>query len=413
MTEIKEPESQEQEATPAEKPSHKPTDDEIGNMLIEKWKGNVAYFYSQWHVYKSGVWMPLDEMSIERKVWELLISLKYIGIRPADHKKNAVLKYLQAFLGVSDDLIDKQPDFINVQNGMFNIKTMKLSPHKRDYYMTSQLPFAYDPNADCPVFRRFLNQSLIKPNGETDVDLIMLLMEAIGYSLTYNTDFRLSFWLIGASGTGKSIMINVLQELAGSSYTSIDLDEMNNNPYQIADIAGKRLVTFTEPKSNAVLADNHYKRLVSQDAIMARQIFGKPFRFVPQCKVWGAMNNPPRVLDRSDAIFNRIIIIPMNNVVSEKDKDYQLINKLRLELAGIFNMALIGLKRIKNSGKFTDVQQSSDARDDYKKENDYELAFIDDWCIRDASEKLKAQTLYDAYSAWCRRNGVHPKSSVI
>ncbi len=99
------------------------------------------------------------------------------------------------------------------------------------------------------------------------------------------------------------MLINILQELAGNSHTPIDLDTMTTNPYQIADIAGKRLVTFTEPKANSVLPDNHYKRLVSQDAITARQIYGKPFRFVPICKVWGAMNEFPRVIDRSDAIF--------------------------------------------------------------------------------------------------------------
>ncbi|MEO1646326.1 MAG: phage/plasmid primase, P4 family, partial [Chloroflexota bacterium] len=329
----------------------------------------------------------------------------------ADHKLNSVEKYLQAFLGVAEDSVDAQDDLINLQNGVFNIQTQELMPHKREYYLTSQLPFKFDPDTDCPMFRRFLNQSLVGEDGKTDYDLQLLVLEAIGYSLTNNTDFRVSFWLVGASGTGKSVLINVLQELAGNSHTSIDLDQLSNNPYQIADIAGKRLVTFTEPKSNAVLADNHYKRLVSQDTIMARQIFGKPFRFRPQCKVWGAMNDLPRVVDRSDAIFNRIIIIPMNRVVPNHERDFQLIDKLRCELAGIFNMALVGLKRIRNAGKFTQVSQSEQARSEYKKENDYESNFVEDWCDIGNDFKVSGQALYDAYAAWCRRNGASAKSS--
>lgn len=145
---------------------------------------------------------------------------------------------------------------------------------------------------------------------------------------------------------------------------------------------------------------------------MARQIFGKPFRFVPICKVWGAMNDLPRVIDRSDAIFNRVYIIPMNRVVPQEKRDNRLQEKLRAEMAGIFNMAVIGLKRIKHAKKFTRSQQVEMAREDYKAENDTELAFVEDWCIRDSESSIRAQELYDAYAAWCRRNGAMAKSSV-
>lgn len=388
---------------------YKPTDDEIGDMLIEKWDGNTRFFFGQWYQFSDGVWLPVDSV---KAIWEQLKELKHRGIRPSANKVASIEKYLQAYLNVDDDQIDNRHDYINLRNGLFNIKTEQLLPHERDFFMTSQLPFDYDPDADCPTFRKFLNEAFTKPNSdETDWDLQLLVMEAMGYSLTSNTDFRMSFWLVGHSGTGKSVFINVLQELAGNSHTSIDLDQMTNTPYQIADIAGKRLVTFTEPRTNSVLADNHYKRLVSQDTIMARQIFGKPFRFVPICKVWGAMNDLPRVIDRSDAIFNRIIILPMNHVVPDHKKDRQLINKLRGELSGIFNMALIGLRRLRHARKFTPVSQSDDARAEYKKENDYEATFVEDWCRVHEDAKIAGQTLYDAYAAWCRRNGAQSKSS--
>ncbi|MEO0594989.1 MAG: phage/plasmid primase, P4 family [Chloroflexota bacterium] len=389
---------------------YKPTDDEIGDMLIGKWDGNVRFFFGQWYQYADGVWLPKD--SFKQDIWEQLKACKHYGIRPSANKVASIEKYLQAYLMTEDECIDSQHDFINLRNGMFNIRTDELVPHRRDFFMTSQLPFDYDADADCPLFRKFLRDSLLAPHSkETDWELEILIKEAMGYSLTSNTDFRVSFWLVGASGTGKSVLLNVLQALAGNSHTSIDLDQMTNNPYQLADIAGKRLVTFTEPKANSVLADNHYKRLVSQDQIMARQIFGKPFRFVPMCKVWGAMNELPRVIDRSDAIFNRIIIIPMNNVIPANKRDGQLTNKLRGELAGIFNLALIGLRRLRHAGQFTRVAQSENARSEYKKENDYEATFVDDWCIVEDGAKIGGQQLYDAYSAWCRRNGAQSKSS--
>lgn len=396
---------------PTEIKTFKPADDDIGKMLIADFDGKCRFFFGIWHEYAAGVWRP--SKAFDLFIWEKLSLLKPSGIRPNAGKVESVKKYLQAYLSVDDALIDNQHEYINLQNGLFNVDTGKLEPHKLEAFMTSQLPFSFDADADCPHFRKFLMDSLVKPNSEDfDMELQYLLLEAMGYSLTANTDFRVSFWLVGPSGTGKSVLINILQELAGTSHASVDLDELNNTSYQLADVAGKRLVTFTEPKANSVLADNHYKRLVSQDTIMARQIFGKPFRFVPICKLWGAMNELPRVIDRSDAIFNRVMIIPMNRVMPDNKKDLHLTQKLRGELAGIFNMALIGLKRLRRAKAFTIAAQSDNARREYKAENDIEAAFVDECCIRKSDGQTNAQALYDAYSAWCKRNGAMPKSSV-
>lgn len=395
---------------PTETPKHKPTDDEIGESIMQDWDGNMRFFFAQWHRYENGAWKAVSRL--DTQIWDKLKTLKNVGIRPSHNKVSGIEKYLQSYLWTDDELIDRDNDYINLQNGLFNLDTGKLEPHKRDFYATSQLPFAYDENAECPAFEKFLDTSVVKADGKPDYELRLLVLEAMGYSMTSNTDYRVSFWLQGESGTGKSVLINTLQELAGNSHTAIDLDQMSQNPYQIADVAGKRLVTFTEPRANAVLADNHYKRLVSQDAIMARQIFGKPFRFVPICKVWGAMNDLPRVVDRSDAIFNRVIIIPMNHVIPMESRDPRLVEKLRGELAGIFNLALLGLRRLRNAKRFTKSAQSENARHDYKAENDIESVFISECCTRDLESAINAQVLYDCYSAWCKRNGALSKSSV-
>jgi len=395
---------------PTEQVKHKPTDDEIGDLIMKDWDGSMRYFFGQWHLYNNGVWTVVPRL--DQIIWDKLKTLKKVGIRPSHNKVSGILKYLESYLWVDDELVDRDNQYINLQNGLFNLESGELEGHKRDFYSTSQLPFAYDPDAECPAFEKFLMSALVKSDKTPDFDLRMLVLEALGYSMTSNTDYRVSFWLQGESGTGKSVLINTLQELAGNSHTTIDLDQMSQNPYQIADVAGKRVVTFTEPRANAVLADNHYKRFVSQDAIMARQIFGKPFRFVPICKVWGAMNDLPRVVDRSDAIFNRVIIIPMNHVIPQDKRDPRLIEKIRGELAGIFNLALLGLKRLRIAKKFTVAKQSETARSEYKAENDIESVFVEECCIRDGEKNIAAHRLYDAYSAWCKRNGTMAKSSV-
>ena len=395
---------------PSSNRPNKPTDDELGDRVIAKWQGKYAYFYGQWYEYDNGVWVATQ--SIRLDIWTELKIAKAEGIRPSDSKVTSVEKYIQLMLMIEDDKIDKYLDLINLQNGVYNLDTETLEPHRQNYYMTSQLPFEFDADAKPDTLFKFIKSAFVKPNGKHDIDLNFLVQEAIGYSLTSNTDHRVSFWLVGESGTGKSVLINLLATLAGSSYVTIDLDQLSQSPYQLADVAGKRVVTFTEPSARSVLADNHYKRLVSQDEILARQIFGKPFRFTPICKVWGAMNDTPRVLDRSDAVFNRVIIINMNHVVDEKERDPRLVEKLKAELPGIFNWALDGLKRLRKSGKFTLSEQAKKAREEYKAENDTEAAFADQCLEFDPENKVRGQYLYDCYQSWCKRNGTYSKSSI-
>lgn len=390
----------------------KPTEDELGDRLIKRFGGLTRHFYGQWYQYADGIWTPATR-NVHRAIWNTLINAKFEGIQPTAGKVSSVESYLMVELTAADEPIDRPGAYINLRNGLLNTDTVKLEDHRSDLFLTAQLPFSFDPAARCPTFINFLSSVLVDEHGKTDAHLMALISEAFGYSLTTDTSHRVSFWLVGESNTGKSTLMDVLIALAGDAHSTIDLDQLGRDNYQLADLAGKRVITFTEPDSRTVLSDSHYKRLVSQDVIMARQIFGKPFRYIPIGKLWGAMNDTPRVVDRSDAIFNRVIIIPTLRVVPEHKRDRNLKAKLEAELPGIFNWALMGLARLRKQGHFTVASASEMARAEYKLENDSEAAFVADWIKRGTGDDftVRANRLYDAYSIWCRRNGMLPKSS--
>ena len=387
----------------------KPTDDELGDQLIADWKGNYAFMYGAWHFYASGLWRA--DRRVEFQFWNILIRNKARGIKPNAGKASSVEKYCQLRLLVDEEALTLNTPYINLRNGLFNLDANELEYHRPDLYLTSQLDFEFDPSATCPTWEHFLQSVLVQEDGSTDWQLIQLVREAFFYSLTSDTSYRVSFWLVGASGTGKSTLVNTLIMLAGDSHTSIDLDSLRENPYQLAEIAGKRVVTFSEPDSRQPLADGLYKKIVSKDPITARSPYGKPFSFVPLCKVWGSMNDTPRVSDRSDAVFGRVIIIPMNRVIPESEKDYQLEDKLRAEIAGIFNWALQGRETLHKFG-FTHARQSEDARQQYKLENDIERAFVSERCVFKTGEKLSNDELYLAYRSWCSESGYLAKGKI-
>lgn len=393
---------------PKEERPKKPTEDELGDGLIAEWDGARKFFYGAWHKYEGGVWTIDHKIGLE--FWRVLKANKKNGIKPKSGLKDSLDKYCRDYAVVDDADINAGMNYINLRNGVYNLTTDDLEPHRADLYMTSQLPFDYEPEATCDEWWRFLHQALRTPDGnEIDTDLWRLVQEAFGYSLTADTSHRVSFWCVGASGAGKSTLVNALIALAGDSHATIDLDTLKDDQYQIANVAGKRLVTFSEPDSRAPLADGWYKKLVSKDTISARQAYGKPFNFVPTCKLWGSMNFTPRVFDRSGAVFNRVIIIPMNRVMPVAQQDKHLDEKLIAELPGIFNWALGGLRRLRANKKFYHAQQSADAGADFQTENDIERAFIEDCYKRDPEGRELNKDIRDKYKAWCEENGYQPK----
>lgn len=399
-----------EEAEPKDESSTrlKPTDDELGQQLIDRWNGEYAYIYEKWHKYIKGLWKPEKRNALQ--FWQILIENKPRGIAPNKGKAGSVETYCQLKLMVDENIVDQNQDYINLQNGLYNLETGSMEPHRPDLYLTSQLEFEFDPRATCPNWIKFLNTVFVTADGQPDMELALVTQEAVGYSLTAHTHLRASFWLVGPSGSGKSTLLKVIINLSGSGHQAIDLDAMKDNQYQMADVAGKRLVTFTEPDARSPLADGQYKRLVSSDTVSARQIHGRPFNFIPQCKLWGAMNDTPRVVDRSDAVYGRIIILPMLNAIPKDKWDLGIDDKLKAELPGIFNWALQGWKRLQANGHFTRAAQSEQARDDYKAENDAEATYVGERLERGDRFSIKADDLYRDYKGWCDDNGFKAKN---
>lgn len=385
-----------------------PTPIELGDELMQKWSGNTRFFREAWHQYKKGLWKALSSHAIRQRVWRLM---KKKNIKTRSYPIAQVLDYLTSELFVENEDVDLGADFIPLQNGLYHLKSGELEDHQRGLFLTSQLEFDYDPTADCPRWLGFLDQMIVDTSGNPDLDLINVIQEGFGYSLTMDTRLHTSFWLYGRPATGKSTVIEVLQLLAGNAFTHLDLGALDTNHYQLALLAGKRIATCTESPAGAYLADHYFKSLVSGEVMQVRQIRQEPFVFRPTVKLWWAMNSVPRIKDRSGGVYRRMKVIPFNNPLPRNEWDTQLIDKLKSELAGIFNWSIEGLHRLREQGDFSDSKQINEAVDSIARENDTEAAFVDEWCDREEKAEIKSGDLYRAYRLWCKRNGNNAKSA--
>lgn len=394
-----------------------PDDDQLALALAEDLRDKLAFFHGDWRMYDGGYWRKRDASSLRKHVRLFLRRWRVNGVRVSQTRIKSLTAMLEDDLHIEDHVLMErqagQRRYVNLTNGMFDLEALEFIPtHKPDLYLTTQLDFPYDEDATCPTFLKFLHTSLVQPDSaETDPELVRLVCEGLAYSMTARTDLKAMFWLVGKPDSGKSTFIATLKAIMGNLHTTVDLSQLGNNDYILATIIGKRVVTCTEAASNSVLPDHLFKALVGgSDEVQANIKYKDPITFRPECKMWWAMNDAPRVLDRSGATTGRIHIIPYNRTIPPSERIPNLEHRLAAERSGIFNLMVTHYKRLLRWGGFEPCAQSEEARREYISENDTEAAFVRDCCEVHPSYRVQSSELYGRYKAWCDEFGFKPKN---
>jgi P4 family phage/plasmid primase-like protien len=409
------PDPIEEEKTDPYELLHKPDDDILAINIAEALANKVHYFHGEWKVLANGCWTHRDGSEVRKYVRNHLRDWRARGVNVTQQRIKSVTAMLEDDLHIADrsilEMANERRKYINLRNGLFNLETMSLEKHNPELYFTTQLDFDYDPDAMPTVWLKYLNSSLVHPDGSTDHNLVTFVQEALGYSLTARTDLKASFWLVGERDSGKSTMIAFLKLLMGDLHGTIDLNQLSTNRFLLGGMIGKRVVTFTEAEASTILPDALYKALVGgTDEIYADVKNREPIVFVPEAKIWWAMNSMPRVTDRSGATTRRIFIIPFNRSIPVGSRIQNLEKKLYDERAGIFNWLIQHYWRVLRNPGFSPCAQSEERRREYIADNDTEATFVGDRCELHESYSTPSAVLYLDYKMWCESFGFKPKN---
>jgi putative DNA primase/helicase len=292
---------------------------------------------------------------------------------------------------------------LNLSNGTLSLKSLELRPHSKDDLFTYCLDYEYDPNADCPLFKKYIADVLVTENTiTTDENLVMLFQELLGYSLTPDTRHEVMVWMFGEGGNGKSVAISVVEALLGPMSMSIDFQTIGMpGNYDLADIPGKRVLLSTEAERNKTMAEGYIKRIVTGDTINTRPIYGSPLSFRSTAKIWWAMNDRPIIKDTTDSMWRRMKLIPFFRKFEEgKNADVDLPVKLMAELPGILNWAIEGLMRLALNGRFTKSVASEEAKLQYREEANPVAQWVNTMTVRTNYPATLQGALFKEYTRW-------------
>lgn len=400
---------------------------ELGNAerLVSRHGNDIRYCHewNKWLVWTGTHWQIDLTGEIERRAKGTVRSMYAEASQLQDEDQRAALaKYAarsetnraitamvelaksEPSIPVISDQLDSDIWLLNCLNGTLNLQTGELKPHCRDDYITKLVPIEYDPTADFEEWAKFLNR-IMSENQE----IISFLQRAIGYSLTGCTREQCLFMPYGGGANGKSTFLEAIVEMLSGYAQRTPTDTLmakdsSGVPNDIARLKGARFVVASEVEEGKRLAESLVKQMTGSEKITARFMRAEFFEFTPHFKLWVGTNHKPVIRGTDQAIWRRIKLIPFNVTIPPEERDKDLPNKLRKELSGILNWAVMGCMDWQKNG-LGEPEEVKKATEGYRDEMDVISRFISECCNTNTDLSTKSQMLYKRYCDWCKDNG--------
>jgi putative DNA primase/helicase len=374
--------------------------DELRDRWLELYS-NIAFGGGEWRRYEAGHWQPVEDLAVEAQVMDVLERSREEGVKVTSHLLNSVRKLGQLSVYVPRERWDANPDILVFSNGTLEISERRFREHKPDDYVTSALPYAYDPEAACEVFRAIL--------GNVAPDAVEFLQEFAGYCLTPDTSLETALWFKGPRGSGKSTVIEGLVAMLGDKHGVLGLGEIESSPFALSRIPGKTLLVSTEQPSSYLRSTHVIDALISGESIIMDRKHRDAEEVTPTAKIVWAMNEAPRIANTTSGIFRRVKIVEFPALKGKRDPAVK--EWVKAEGPGILNWALEGLARLRERGGFEFPESVISATAEFEKSNDIPAQFVEEQCIVAMPHEVASNMLYSRYKGWCEDNGHRPMSN--
>jgi P4 family phage/plasmid primase-like protien len=364
---------------------------------------DVYYGGESFLIYENGVYNISGEKEAGRIIMDYMLPNYCIMASIRDCRDQWDILVSKDF-----DDFNRNPYLVNVRNGLLDIRNMSFKEHTPSYLSTVQLNVEYNPQVDCPQFKKFLNEVL-------DCKLIPLVQEIVGYLLTTNTASQKAFVFWGPARTGKSTLLWVVEYLllGKKNVSNIPWQEIGDK-FKTAELLGKLANVFSDLPSKSIDDTGIFKVVTGEDYLMAEKKNKNPFKFKPFARLVFSCNELPRnYVDRTEGFYRRLIIVPFNRQIDKSKIDKALKYKFQREKEGILNWALEGLKRLyENNFEFSENELTDGVKKEYKRENNNVISFVEECCELDGLFSCSRIEIYEAYKEFCVEAGLKALSQI-
>lgn len=343
----------------------------------------------------------MTQEMVMRDIWETIAD---VGInRDVDKTVNKLLGVVKRASTVEQ--LQANPNIIPFADGDLYVKEMTYkifdkSPTPYRLPVTLLLEFQ-----DMPYFNKWLHDLFYDEDIPT-------IQEYLGYCLVPTTRAQKALFLVGEGGTGKSRIGSILEAMLGEAMVSVyDYQEFMKDKFKLAELENCLVLYDDDLDSAALDKTGIYKKLVTNDLyITADRKYGQPFKFRPYTKLVSCCNQMlSSTYDNTDGFYRRLLPIVVKPKRADFVPDRDFDHKLRAEVKGIVQWALIGLIRLQNHNwVLHESQRTKDYLGQKKSAGNHMPDFMDGAMDFDADATVTSAELYSVYRWWCGKNSIDP-----
>ena len=388
----------------------------IADQFIEghrdTWRYNVDR--KQWFIWTGKNWEADESEQIKNADKEFL--KEYLSLIPTMQIGKGVVELtkfivsLNTSKGIRDILsiagpgmtirdqdLDKEPYYLNCQNGTLDLKTGQIREHNRDNFCSRITNTEYIPGAPCPMWEKHIETVL-----EGDRELITSVQELLGYSLFLGNPDAVFTVFFGSGRNGKSVTLEVISHMLGGYAVSVSPNSfMAEGDRAGSDrilMRGARLITASEPtdssKKRCELDTGFIKCASGNDLVSARRLYCEGTTFKVLGLVVLSTNALPKIHDQSVAIWDRLWCVPFNHYFMPEDRDKDIVNRLITEAPGILNWLKEGYDRYQSKTRLIPCAAITDQTKEYRRDEDFYTPFFDSGTISiEKNAKIQAGRL--------------------
>ncbi|MCO5157501.1 MAG: phage/plasmid primase, P4 family [Aquamicrobium sp.] len=293
---------------------------------------------------------------------------------------------------------------ISCSNGLLDIGTRELRPHTPLYFNLHSVSFAYEPEARCPEFDRFV-ASLWDEDDETP----RTLKQMLGYFVSGRTDMHCVFGLIGLRRAGKGTIARVATGLLGGNVAALTQADLGYT-FGLEHVIGKPLAIISDARTSGKNTQTVVERLLSisgEDAVPVPRKNRPTWHGRLPTRIMILSNEMPYLGDASTAVAYRFVMLVFSRTFAGKE-DRELEKKLDAELPGILNVALDGLDDLDRTGHFTQSKAAREMVEDIADLSSPVRVFMREECDLAPNFRVGKEKLYRRYRCWAERNGHSP-----
>ena len=377
-----------------------PLDKTIAEEIIKKYKllynEKISFFQ-----YNGTYWTSKTDTEISAYIADAL------GPYTTGPKIASILKVIKSAV-VTNKLFNVNP-VMNFINGTLELSPeIKFREHRADDCCTYCLDYPYDPSATSDAWLNFLDTVT-----NHDDKKICLLQELSGYVLYPDNRLQKCAVLIGSGANGKSVFLNVLTKIFGSSNVSnVEMSSLSQD-FQVIQLMNSMLNISAETRTNVAGAESKFKQITAGDEISACYKGKDYIAFRPRAKMFLACNEYVKSSDTTEGWVRRFCFVdfPMHFVEmpnpdnpEELPIDRDIESKLTTpdSLSAIFNWVLQGYQMLLACGYFTEPDDQKAINEEFKELSNPLIEFAKEVEI---DGQISNARLYNLYKDWCEESG--------